>query len=159
MEGYTEYFNKCGFSHYGYMKNFKFVDDQPAVIKCDAYEFSGVIKMDPLARKLTGLSKIKYKNGDIYEGETIDVMKNGFGLLQKKSNNEEQMKLFYGKFTNNKKDGLGISLKEDGTYTIGKFIDDEKEGGFLSCLKGQAKFDLYHSGFLSKTETEKEKNN
>ncbi len=85
----------------------------------------------------------------LYEGQTINGMKNGKGILRKRNNGEvifdgffkddkfEGQGILYlnngyiyeGNFTNGKKQGKGILSSEDQKFKYqGNWVEDEKEG-------------------------------
>jgi len=155
QDGFSEYYNnKNGLTHNSYMKDYKFIKEEAIIITSSEYTLSGIFTITN--KSLTGLAKINYRNGDIYEGETMNTMKHGHGLLLKNISEGCYCKCFC-RYENNKKDGLCVALRNDGEYTIGRYAKDEKEGGFLTCMRGQARFNLFICGFIAKTEYNKEK--
>ena len=174
IDGFVEYINKYGVNHKAVMKHFRFVNKEVMIIKHCKYELSGVMEMSSKLNKLVGVAQIQYKNGNFYEGEIVENVENGWGILKRnddyvfkgqKSDGDfnsyceiysPDNSKFYGWFSSNKRHGVGISLTPDGIYGIGKYEDDFKNGGFLTGCNGEAKFELFHCGFLSKTETKKD---
>jgi hypothetical protein len=170
IEGFVEYSNRQGITHYGYMKNHKFLNNSPmAIINPSKYEFQGIMQFDPVNNKLAGLATINYSNGNIYQGETVESCEDGWGILKRKDNfifkGQKRSGKFngyceiyypdkskhYGYFSENKREGLGISISHEGVYCICKYQNDFKEGGCLICCKNNTKMELYHSGFMVKT--------
>jgi hypothetical protein len=174
IDGFVEYTNKNGVTHYGVMKNFKFVNKEAMIIDHPKYEFEGIMEFNVQSQKLCGLAKIKYKNGNCYEGETIENCEHGWGITKRndqhiiqgeKSDNKyngyceiqyPNGTIYFGWWSNSKQNGLGITISAKGEYTIGKYLEDIKNGGFLTCCNGATKFELYHFGFLSKTIEQKD---
>jgi hypothetical protein len=175
IEGFVEYINKNGVAHQGIMRNLKFSNGEVMIIHHPLYELKGVMEFNMSINKLSGIASIQYQNGNYYEGETIETLEYGCGITYKSDDTivrrlkKDDKKLdsyceidypngdrFFGWFENNKRQGVGISMNKEGIYTIGKYIDDYKDGGFLTCCKGEAKLDIHNLGFLSKTIEKKE---
>jgi hypothetical protein len=171
IDGFVEYKNKQGLVHHGYMKNHKFVNKEAmTIISPNRYHFSGIMEFDPESNKLTGIATIKYSNGSIYQGETIESMENGWGILKRQDNFifkgqkinckyngyceiiYPDKSRYFGNFLENKRNGLGISFTPEGNYSIGQYLDDVKDGGFIQLNKQQnIKFELYLFGIITKT--------
>jgi len=164
--------NKQGLVHHGYMKNHKFVNKEAMfIVYPNRYHFSGIMEFGLESNKLTGIATIKYSNGNIYQGETIESMENGWGILKRQDTfifkgRKENCKYngyceiqypdnsrFYGQFLDNKRSGLGITITQEGTYSLGNYVEDLKDGGFtiLSKQTQNYKFELYLYGFITKT--------
>jgi hypothetical protein len=173
VDGYVEYISKNGVIHRGIMKNQKFVNNELMVIHHPRFELSGVMNYDATLGKLIGLAKIYYKNGVIYEGEIVENCECGWGFTknpdrslfkgfktegvpngycEQDSPNGDR---FFGHYRNGRKEGLCISYS-NGIYSLGKYMDDFKDGGFLCCDRGEIKFELFLGGFRIKTIEKKE---
>jgi hypothetical protein len=168
VEGYVEYISKNGIIHQGKMKNQKFVNQELMIIHHPGFYLAGVMTFNLVLGKLTGLAKINYKNGGVYEGEIIENSECGWGITRNPDRSilrgyktdglpngyceldSPNGDRFFGHFINGKKQGLAISYTS-GNYTMGKYLDDYKDGGFLCCMKGEVKFELFLAGFLIKT--------
>jgi hypothetical protein len=76
--------------------------------------------------------KVVYKNGEIYDGDFINEVKDGFGkLLYKKGQSYE------GQWKNNKRDGEGTYIFESGSVYIGQWVGGERHGhGILNYNGG-----------------------
>jgi len=170
--GFVEYINKQGIIHHGYMEKFKFKNKEAMIIKSSKCNFEGIMEFS--GEKLMGFGKIKYRNGNYYEGETIECTENGWGILYRadnftikgeRKNNAlsgyceilcSDRSKYFGWFEDNKKNGIGINITCSGVYSIGKYINDYKHGGCLVCEKGVPKFELWQHGFLTKQIEKKE---
>lgn len=92
------------------------------------------------------------ENGNIYEGEILDDMFNGKGILKKDGN------IFIGNFRNNKPNGDFIMFFENQIYFptydyYGNFIEMKDEYGFASKVpKEQAKKEEYFNLMFPKLE-------
>ena len=63
---------------------------------------------------------LKIHNGDYYEGEFADDMKNGEGVYVWVDGDR-----YEGGYVNNKRNGFGTYTFADGTVQSGKWIEDE----------------------------------
>jgi hypothetical protein len=174
IDGYVEFINRNGIIHQGYMKNQKFLNNEVMTIIHPKYELNGVMEYNANISKLTGVGSIKYKNGISYEGETLESYEHGWGItknldntivqgLKEENTYNSYCEIFYpnkdkffGWFKKNKKNGKGVLINSDGTYTLGNYIQDLKDGGFIHLAKGEAKFELHLFGFHTKTVEKKE---
>ncbi len=173
IDGYVEYISKYGVVHQGLMRNLKFVNNEPMVIHHPLYELTGVMNFNATIAKLVGLAKITYRNGISYEGEIVEAYETGWGITKhpdrtilKGVKSEGKMngycevysangEKFFGHFINGKRNGMAISYS-NGIYSLGNYLEDIKDGGFVSCCRGEAKFELFLLGFLTKTVEKKE---
>jgi hypothetical protein len=176
IDGFVEYTNKQGLTHHGYMKNHKFVNKEAMRISFkEKYQFEGIMEFDAETNKLNGIATIRYQNGNIYQGETIESCENGWGILKRsdgytfngiKVDNKfngyceieyPDKSMYFGQFHDNKRNGLGICLSNEGLYCIGEFKNDLKDGAFLTINKeNSVKFELHLLGFMTKTIDKKE---
>jgi hypothetical protein len=174
IDGFVEYTNKNGVTHQGVMRNQKFVNKEAMIIYHPKYELQGIIEFNAQINKLIGIATIKYSNGTVYEGETLENNEFGWGITKRQDNflirgqkngndfnsyceiEYPDGSKYFGWFLNNKREGVGITLSNDGVYSIGRYTEDNKNGGFLSCCRGEAKFDIFLYGFHSKTVDGKE---
>lgn len=173
LDGFVEYINKSGVKHYGYMRNFKFINNETMIIKHPKYEYRGTIEFDYQNNQLLGLGQIKYANGSFYEGETLENCENGWGVLKRNdkfifSGHKKDNKYngygeiyypngskFFGWFLNNKRDGPGICMTKEGSCLC-NYNDDVKNGGCFIVKKDSYSFELWLYGFIVKTLDKKE---
>lgn len=173
IDGYVEYISKNGVTHQGKMKNLKFLNDEPLIINNPRYELSGIMTFDSTLSKLVGIAKINYKNGSVYEGEIVESIECGWGITINPDNTmlkgfksngvpNGYCEVYYangdrlcGHFENGKRQGLAISFS-NGNYSFGNYKDDYKDGAFISCCQGIAKFQLFLYGFPTKIVEKKE---
>lgn len=167
VDGFVEYTNN-NIIHLGVMKDYKFVSGEAIVIRSKHTYFEGVMTL--IGNKLCGLGKQNYSNKNYYEGEVEEYNECGWGMLKRADNfifkGEKKNKgyngyceiyypdtnRFYGYFTNNKRNGLGVSLiKKKSAISVGNYIDDVKDGGHLTVSDDLVQFELWIKGFRSKT--------
>jgi hypothetical protein len=78
-------------------------------------------------------STVQYSNGDVYNGEMANGMRNGYGVLCLK--NEER---YQGQWRNNMKQGQGYYYYANGEFYKGNWEQDKKEGyGEFYFLEGK----------------------
>ena len=91
----------------------------------------------PLPRK-----KIKYKSGSVYDGETKNGKRHGYGILKLSSG-----QVYEGHFVNDKYHGYGIYTFPDGKYYKGDFRDNTYDGkGEFHFANGDVFVGHYKSG-------------
>jgi hypothetical protein len=172
IDGFVEYINNQGVVHYGIMRGYKFIPNEPLVMKNSKCRFQGKMKYND--GKLGGIGTFNYANGSKYEGEICDYSECGLGILYRhdgyifKGENRERVfsgfcevihpdkSLHFGNYKNNIKEGLMISISADGVYSVGLYQDDVKNGGFLSISKESKKFEIWLFGFSVKVVEKKE---
>lgn len=67
--------------------------------------------------------EINYKNGDKYEGETLNEKKHGNGVFQYNGNN-----MYSGKFKHDMQEGFGDAVYSDGSSFKGHFLCGKRHG-------------------------------
>ncbi|WP_100711121.1 MORN repeat-containing protein [Leptospira saintgironsiae] len=108
------------------------------------------------------LSKIQFRNGDIYQGTFVDSKPQGFGAFWSRKGDYYQGSWFrgmkhgkgkyvypngteyVGDFTFNKKEGTGIFKWADGSILEGSWIGDHPQGQGVLSLPGSRKFIGYY---------------
>ena len=85
-----------------------------------------------------GFGKYIYENGNYYEGEWKNYLRNGIGTLYNKNGKIE----YIGDWVNDKREGFGISHYENGKDKyIGYWINDKREGfGRLYYENGEIEY-------------------
>ena len=90
------------------------------------YKFNKLIN---IYYKIINFKKTKiYKNGDKYDGELINNLKKGKGILYYNKNNKNERKRYEGDFKDDKIEGKGIYYYKDGDKYEGDFKDGKMEG-------------------------------
>lgn len=74
--------------------------------------------------QMEGEGKLTYWNGDVYEGNYKDDVKNGFG----KYYYSETKNRYEGEWVNGKKEGKGVFIWSNGDKYEGQFLKDNKHG-------------------------------
>lgn len=90
-----------------------------------------------------GISLIK--GHSLYIGEINESKYNGYAELYNKDGSR-----FYGFFDNGIMQGLGITVSNEGTVSMGNYKDDMKQGPFYIISKGAIRMDLYYYNFRTK---------
>lgn len=165
-DGFCQYTNSRGSTHLGYMRQSKFLNNEPLIIENSKSRIEGISNLKN--GRLRGVGKISYRNGNHYEGEIYNYVEHGWGILtrndryifkgQKRFEGYEgyceiyypDRSKYFGWFSKNLREGLGISLSKEGMYSIGKYQGDIKEGGMFTCNKTVCMLELYLQGFLCK---------
>eukprot|EP00386_Alphamonas_edax_P003779 GDKI01011399.1.p1 GENE.GDKI01011399.1~~GDKI01011399.1.p1 ORF type:complete len:258 (+),score=61.40 GDKI01011399.1:52-774(+) len=94
--------------------------DPPGVYTLVCADGSSVSK----SRGYSGKGKATYENGDVYEGEFVDGIKQGKGVYTYKNGDK-----FTGTYHANKRTGLGrIDFNKGGAYYHGYFQDGKRHG-------------------------------
>jgi hypothetical protein len=112
-------------THVNYLhKNIIFRNDGSKVYACDVW---------------TGIGRITYTNGDVYDGMIIDNMMSGYGKIQYANGHS-----YIGQHINGKRNGKGIYSFINSWYE-GQFKDDFKDGiGKMKYTPGE---DIYIGSF------------
>jgi len=75
---------------------------------------------------LENITSINYGGGIVYEGPTVDKLRQGYGYITY-SNGKIQ---YVGEWAGDKKNGDGAVILENGNHLVGVWIDDKEEGDF-----------------------------
>ena len=78
----------------------------------------------------------KYENGDKYDGEVIDDMKDGKGVMQYIGGNK-----YDGEWKNDKKEGKGTFIYKSGSQYLGEFKNNVKDGKGVFIYKNGDRYE------------------
>ena len=114
--------NKNNFDDYYKTKSVIFIDNNT----------DNQNKSNPLRKT----SSKTYDNGDIYEGEFLEELKDGKGVMKYKGGNK-----YDGDWKKDKKEGKGIFIYKSGSKYEGDFKNNVKDGHGLFTYKNGDKYD------------------
>ncbi|MCL2164891.1 MAG: hypothetical protein FWH55_10995 [Oscillospiraceae bacterium] len=87
----------------------------------DGADYSGFV--DSETRRPHGKGKMKYTNGNVYDGEWVHGVQQGNGLMRYRNGD-----IYDGKWQNGQRDGIGVYTWKDGKQYTGAYKNDMREG-------------------------------
>ena len=114
----------------------KKINKRKTIVRNFNYQEKSVQKEEKIPNEepiKNGKMNVVFENGDVYEGDFVNNIKEGYGIMS--YNNGEK---YQGEFKNNVKDGYGIMIYSNGEKYRGEFKNDEKDGyGIYQYLDGE----------------------
>ncbi|KRX10994.1 Protein kinase-like domain [Pseudocohnilembus persalinus] len=106
--------------------------------KIGEIQFNKLILLSYKEKENKVIVKLDFGNGDLYEGEILDNMRNGYGKQIWKNG-----AVYEGNWLNNNKHGQGIYKNKEGDYYEGSWFKNKKQGHGILISKRN---DIFYEG-------------